>query len=150
MANSSKIVIGIADMKMTNQGNELITYALGSCCGICLLDLNAACGHDTYNAAAEHGGGAHQHHEVCRHGHPRNPQADGGKGRKKAADNRKVAGGAKMFSVSGSGALGNIGQRNIESVHKVLRAEGIRLIAEDVGVRWRARCPSIPQQVRPL
>ena len=38
-----------------------------------------------------------------------------------------------MFAVSGSGSLGNIGQRNIESVHKVLRAENIRLIAEDVG-----------------
>lgn len=38
-----------------------------------------------------------------------------------------------MFAVSGNGSLGNIGQRNIESVHKVLRAENIRLVAEDVG-----------------
>ena len=37
-----------------------------------------------------------------------------------------------MFEVSG-GSLGNIGQRNIESVHTILRQEGIRLIAEDVG-----------------
>ena len=45
----------------------------------------------------------------------------------------KIAGGAKMFEVSGSGDLGNIGQRNIDSVHRVLRTEGIRLVAEDVG-----------------
>ena len=44
----------------------------------------------------------------------------------------KIAGGAKMFEVTG-GNLGNIGQRNIESVHTVLRKEGIRLMAEDVG-----------------
>ena len=44
----------------------------------------------------------------------------------------KIAGGAKMFEVSG-GALGNIGQRNIESVHINLKREGIRLLKEDVG-----------------
>ena len=44
----------------------------------------------------------------------------------------KIAGGAKMFEESG-GALGNIGQRNIESVHLNLKKEGIRLLKEDVG-----------------
>ena len=44
----------------------------------------------------------------------------------------KIAGGAKMFEVSG-GNLGNIGQRNAESVRLTLRKEGIRLLAEDVG-----------------
>ena len=44
----------------------------------------------------------------------------------------KIAGGARMFEVKG-GNLGNIGQRNIESVHTVLKQEGIRLLAEDVG-----------------
>ena len=38
-----------------------------------------------------------------------------------------------MFEVSGSGSLGNIGQRNIESTHMILRREGIRLLKEDVG-----------------
>ena len=37
-----------------------------------------------------------------------------------------------MFEVKGGG-LGNIGQRNIESVHTILRKEGIRLLAENVG-----------------
>ena len=44
----------------------------------------------------------------------------------------KIAGGAKMFEVSGN-SLGNIGQRNIESVHTILRQEGLRLSAENVG-----------------
>ena len=44
----------------------------------------------------------------------------------------KIAGGAKMFEVNG-GNLGNIGQRNIESVHTILRKEGIRLLGEYVG-----------------
>ena len=54
------------------------------------------------------------------------------KGASKSRMTVKIAGGAKMFEVNG-GNLGNIGQRNIESVHLILRKEGIRLMAEDVG-----------------
>lgn len=46
-----------------------------------------------------------------------------------------------MFDVPGSGNLGNIGQRNIESAHLVLRREGVRLLREDVGgTTGRTRC----------
>lgn len=45
----------------------------------------------------------------------------------------KIAGGARMFETAGGGSLGNIGQRNIESTHMVLKKEGIRLLREDVG-----------------
>ena len=44
----------------------------------------------------------------------------------------KIAGGAKMFE-DGGGSLGNIGLRNIESVHMNLKKEGIHLLKEDVG-----------------
>ena len=54
------------------------------------------------------------------------------KGASRARIVAKIAGGAKMFEVSG-GSLGNIGQRNIESVHLNLKKEGIRLLKEDVG-----------------
>ena len=54
-------------------------------------------------------------------------------GAKRARIVAKIAGGAKMFDVAGNGSLGNIGQRNIESVHHVLQQERIRLLKEDVG-----------------
>ena len=38
-----------------------------------------------------------------------------------------------MMFKDGSGSLGNIGQRNIESVRVNLKKEGIRLLKEDVG-----------------
>ena len=44
----------------------------------------------------------------------------------------KIAGGARMFEISG-GSIGNIGQRNIESVRQILRMEKIPLLWEDVG-----------------
>ena len=34
----NKNIIGIADMKMAQTTGTLITYALGSCIGICLYD----------------------------------------------------------------------------------------------------------------
>ena len=55
------------------------------------------------------------------------------RGAKRARVTAKIAGGARMFEVAGGGNLGNIGQRNIESVHMTLRTEGVRLLQEDVG-----------------
>ena len=45
---NSKLIVGIADMKMARDEGMLITYALGSCGGICLsapLIRLAALGH---------------------------------------------------------------------------------------------------------
>lgn len=134
MANGSKIVIGIADMKMTQTGNELITYALGSCCGICLLDPNiklAAMIHIMLPLNME--AGRKNTMKYADTGIRETLRQMEAKGARRARITAKVAGGAKMFSVPSGGSLGNIGQRNIESVHKVLKMEGIRLIAEDVG-----------------
>ena len=33
-----KLIVGIADMKMARDSGMLVTYALGSCIGICLYD----------------------------------------------------------------------------------------------------------------
>ena len=130
----SKLTVGIADMKLAQGSGILITYALGSCIGLCfhdprlnlgallhvMLPLNMEAGRTNTMKYADTG-----IRETIK-------QMEA-KGARRARITAKVAGGAKMFAVSGSGALGNIGQRNIESVHKVLKAEGIRLIAEDVG-----------------
>ena len=98
-----KLIVGIADMKMARDSGMLVTYALGSCIGICLYDPLKKLGAMV---------------------HVMLPM--------RSRITAKIAGGAKMFEVSG-GALGNIGQRNIESVHMNLKREGIRLLKEDVG-----------------
>lgn len=121
-------------MKMTQKGEELITYALGSCCGICLYDPNirlAALIHIILPLNMETG--RKNTMKYADTGIRETLRQMEAKGARRARISAKVAGGAKMFAVSGNGSLGNIGQRNIESVHKVLRAENIRLVAEDVG-----------------
>ena len=130
----NKLVVGIADMKMTRQDGMLITYALGSCIGICLYDptirlaalvhimlpLNMEAGRKSPMKYADTGIS-----ETLRQ-----MEKQGGVRSRIVA---KIAGGARMFDVGGSGSLGNIGQRNIDSTHMVLRREGIRLLREDVG-----------------
>ncbi len=129
-----KLVIGIADMKMAKERGMLVTYALGSCIGICFYDAKIKLGamvHIMLPINMETG----RTHTM--------KYADTGiretirlmeaKGALRSRITAKIAGGAKMFSVSGGGALGNIGQRNIESVHLCLKRENIRILREDVG-----------------
>ena len=37
---NDKLIVGIADMKLAQDGEKLVTYALGSCIGICLYEPN--------------------------------------------------------------------------------------------------------------
>jgi len=130
---SEKRIIGIADMKLAKVEGMLVTYALGSCIGICLHD-----------PAIKLGALVHIMLPLNMETGRKNPMkyADTGiketlrqmeaMGARRDRITAKIAGGAKMFEESG-GALGNIGQRNIESVHTILKMEGIHLVAEDVG-----------------
>jgi chemotaxis protein CheD len=131
MANG-KITIGIADMKMAKGQGMLVTYALGSCIGICL-----------YDPAIKLGALVHIMLPVNMETNRTNTMkyADTGiretlkqmesMGARRGRITAKIAGGAKMFETGAS--LGNIGQRNIESVRMNLKKEGVRLLKEDVG-----------------
>ena len=131
---NDKITVGIADMKMAKGSGVLITYALGSCIGLCfedpvlhlgallhvMLPMNMEAGRKNAFKYADTG-----IRETLRQ--------MTGKGAQKSRITVKIAGGAKMFEVSGGGGLGNIGQRNIESVHAILKRENLRLSGEHTG-----------------
>lgn len=48
----------------------------------------------------------------------------------------KIAGGARMFKVSTTTDIGNIGARNAMAAKQILRQLGIRLVAEDTGLDY--------------
>ena len=129
----SKITIGIADMKMAQNSGMLITYALGSCIGICLYDQKIKLGaliHIMLPLNMEPG--RKNTMKYADTGIRETLKMMEAKGASRSRITAKVAGGAKMFEVKG-GSLSNIGQRNIESVHNTLKREGIKLLQEDVG-----------------
>ena len=121
MSETGKIVVGIADMKIARQRGMLITYALGSCIGICLYDPVIKLGaliHIMLPLNMEAG-----------RAHPFK-YADTGI---QQTLHKMQAMGAKMFEMQGDGALGNIGQRNADSVKMMLRKAGVRLAREEIG-----------------
>ena len=130
---STKITVGIADMKMAKDSGMLITYALGSCIGICLYDQRirlASLVHIMLPLNLEPG--RKNTMKYADTGIRETLKMMEAKGASRSRITAKIAGAAKMFEVSG-GSLGNIGQRNIESVHMNLKREGIQLLKEDVG-----------------
>ena len=136
MMNQSpqKLTVGIADMKMLQWDGELITYALGSCIGICLYDPGVKLGalvHIMLPINME--AGRKNTMKYADTGIRETLRQMEGHGARKARIVAKIAGGAKMFEVSGNSGLGNIGQRNIESVRMNLRREGIHIVSENVG-----------------
>lgn len=127
-------MVKIADMKIAQHGEELITYALGSCIGICLQDKRlglSALIHIMLPINME--AGRKNTMKYADTGIRETLKQMEARGARRANIVAKVAGGAKMFETPAGSTLGNIGKRNIESVHLVLRTEQIRLLAEDVG-----------------
>ena len=131
--NGANQIVGIADMKLAQGEGVLTTYALGSCIGICLYDPRIRLGaliHIMLPLNLEPGrANTMKYADTGIRETLRQMEA---RGASRARITAKIAGGAKMFEVMG-GTFGNIGQRNIESVHLFLKQSGIRLLQEYVG-----------------
>lgn len=135
---AKEITVGIADMKFTRCEGRLITYALGSCVGVCLYDPVAKVGamvHVMLPKKLENGSDANVYKfaDSGIRATIRKIEIFGAVKRRMVA---KIAGGAKMFDIPGGGTLGSIGQRNIESVRRTLREEGIPIVSEEVGANY--------------
>jgi chemotaxis protein CheD len=132
-----QIKIGIGDMKLARQEGTLITYALGSCIGITLYDPNIKLGALIHimlpNATGANAGNVFKFADTGIRETLRKLAAFGGV---KSRYVCKIAGGAQMFEMTGGGSIGNIGQRNIDSVKRTLQAEGIRIKNQDVGANY--------------
>lgn len=132
-----QLSVGIADMKLTRNEGTLITYALGSCIGIALYDPVIKLGALVHIMLPEYTSG--QSDNPFKYADSglnetfRKMQAFGSDRNRLVA---KIAGGAKMFDLGGNSSIGNIGQRNIESVKSILYRERIRLLGEDTGANY--------------
>lgn len=135
---SGAVIIGISDQKVVKAPDTLITYALGSCVGICM-----------YDPVTSIGGMAHiilPSSKECTNNDNKYKFADLAcaemlrtmelQGCKKIRITAKIAGGAQMFATQSNYPMGNIGQRNVIAVKQALRELGIRITAEDTGLNY--------------
>ena len=132
------IKVGMADLKIAKAPDSLTTLGLGSCIGLTLYDPVAKIGglvhymlpdstklKNNTNIAKFGDTGIKELHRLM-------IQA-GANPRRLVA---KIAGGAKMFEVSGMSSVGNVGERNAEQAKIVLKELKIPLIAEDTGLNY--------------
>lgn len=131
-----KISVGIADMKITRQEGELITYALGSCIGISFYDPMIKLGALLHIMLPEKNQSDSNVFKFADSGIRETLRKLYAFGATKGRLVVKIAGGAKMFEMKGPGGLGNIGERNAQNVKRVLMMEGIRVAGEDTGANY--------------
>ena len=135
---SKVIKVGMADLNICNSPDIITTIGLGSCIGLTF-----------YDPVSKIGGLVHYmlpDSKQMRNNSNIAKFADTGidellRQVVRAGANRsrlvaKIAGGAKMFQVSGVSNVGNIGERNALAAKAKLRELKIRLVAEDTGLNY--------------
>ena len=132
----SRITVGISDLNVARGTDELITYALGSCVGICIYDPMTKIGglsHIMLPSSTLNRDGAQTPMRFADTAVvmlvKKLEQMGASRRRMKA----KIAGGAQMFATISNSSLANIGQRNVIAVKQALQKEGIPIVAEDTG-----------------
>jgi len=132
---SDPIIIGIADLNVAKDSEILVTYALGSCVGICLYDSVsriAGLAHVMLPFSAE----SKDSHNKAKFADTAiieliNKMELIGANRHRLI--AKIAGGAQMFEVKSQNETFHIGKRNILATKKILETLNIQLVAEDIG-----------------
>ena len=133
------IVVGISDYKLAKNPGVLVTYALGSCVGICIYDRKLKIGGLSHIMLPD--STMFTRGEINRMKFADTAICDMisilvNKGADKKSLSAKIAGGAQMFKVQEDSQLGNIGERNIKSVKNALSELRIPLLAEDTGLNY--------------
>ena len=134
MAN---LVIGISDQKVCRAPDVLVTYALGSCVGICLIDSVTGVGglaHIMLPDSTQSAGGASMPMRFADTAIPMMVNHMTAMGASRSRLKAKIAGGAVMFATASERF--NIGERNIAAVKSALAKAGIPIIAQDTGLDY--------------
>ena len=134
----SNITIGISDLNVARPPDILVTYALGSCVGICLYDLTvkvAGLSHILLPNSSQIPGNT----TPMKFADTAIPmlmvkmQAMGARPNQLKA---KIAGGAQMFAAMGNASIANIGARNVAAVKETLARLRIPIVSENTGADY--------------
>ncbi len=130
------IKVGMADLKTGKAPNTITTLGLGSCIGIALWDSTTKIGGLAHimlpdSTRIRNNSNVAKFADTGITELVRQMEKMGVSRRHMVA---KIAGGARMFEVSGKTSVGNIGEKNALASKAKLRELGIRLVAEDTGL----------------
>lgn len=132
---NAEIQVGIADYKVANSPQKLITLGLGSCVGVALYDSMSKVGGLLHIMLPD----STQFNNVTKPakfadtGIPLMIEDIKRRGGNTTRLTAKLAGGAQMFKGLDEKFVLNIGQRNAAMVREILSKMGIRILAEELG-----------------
>jgi len=133
---SQIIKVGISDLNIAKNGDVLVTYALGSCVGICLYDARlriAGLSHIMLPSSEGFNALGKQEEKFADTAIKRLLQLMAREGALQSRLTAKIAGGAQMFPGVSNSSLSNIGLRNVTAVKAELIKHRIPIVAEDTG-----------------
>lgn len=137
---SKTVTVGIADLNVVDGTDVLVTYALGSCVGICLYDSVlhlAGLAHIMLPASQDMCSDARQNlYKFADTGIQSLIQQMQRRGGVPSRFKAKIAGGAQMFAAISTSSIANIGARNVAAVKKELMQHHIPILAEDTGADY--------------
>ncbi len=131
------LTVGISDLKTCRAPDVLVTYALGSCIGICVVDELAGIGglsHIMLPDSTQSLSGKDMPMRFADTAVPMLIDQLVGMGASKSRLKAKIAGGAVMFATANDRF--NIGERNIVAVTEALKKANIPIVAKDVGLDY--------------
>ena len=132
------IKVGMADLKTGKDPDILTTLGLGSCIGIALWDPTTKIG-GLAHVMLPDSTKIRNNSNIAKFADTgitelvRQMEALGVSKRRLVA---KIAGGARMFEVSGTTSVGNIGEKNAIASKEKLKELGIPILAEDTGLNY--------------
>jgi len=133
------VAVGLGELAVARAGSakkrQLVAHGLGSCVAICLWDQGtsvAGMAHVVLPGSDPHG---KPNARFALSALPALFEAMTAGGA--SPDTRKyqarLAGGARILAIDGSGSLPRIGDKNVEAVREALSAAGVKIVAEDTG-----------------
>jgi chemotaxis protein CheD len=134
----SNIKIGIADLNVARPPDILVTYALGSCVGICLYDTVAHVAGLSHillpNSSLMPGNATPM--KFADTAIPMLMVKMQALGARPAQLKAKIAGGAQMFAAASNATIANIGARNVAAVKETLQRLRIPIMVEETGANY--------------
>ena len=122
----------MAEYTVAKPPNVLVTLGLGSCIGLALYDkYSKVSGLIHFMLPASNG--KKNTAKYADTGIPFLIEEMVKNGAKKRNIVAKLVGGAKMFSFGEENSVMNIGKRNSKAAKEILKDEGIKIVAEDIG-----------------
>ncbi|MCI5621827.1 MAG: chemotaxis protein CheD [Lachnospiraceae bacterium] len=132
------VKVGMADLNICKAPDVIITLGLGSCIGIAVYDPTSKVGGLAHimlpdSTKMKNNANIAKFADTGIVELVRRMEEAGAVRHRMVA---KIAGGAKMFEVSGKSDVGSIGEKNAIAARETLQQLGIPLLAEDTGLNY--------------